>query len=241
MSESMNLKAPASPAQAGPAWVLVADMVNQPKGWYWSTFPSGWCWYSPAQNGARAIDYGDLNWYPLLSDRYWGPFTAPPIESTPADSQMAQPLKTPFDTISVEFNDTKFIDLGGDFTLMSATGPVKITRMGVWSPSYIPDVLIETADPIPNTAYGNGMDKNHLCRDQVFLDSAIAHLRTLGYTGEGFGRGELGAQGHYEVSMEPGSDFDGFAKSRGWQYAGDLEGKEKNDEKIEGENSSDSK
>ena len=105
-------------------------------------------------------------------------------------------------------------------TLESSNRPIEITGIVVFTPSYIPDLIIQTKNPIPNSHACTGLDTQHLCRDEVFLKSVIAHLRTLGYTGEEFGRGELGAQGDFEVSMEPGQDFFDFVKDLGWEKPG---------------------
>lgn len=110
------------------------------------------------------------------------------------------------------------IELAANITLPSKKGPVEIERMSVYSPSSIPDLIIETVNPIPNVGYCNGMDKNHLCNDKIFLDGVIAHLRTMGYVGASFGRGELGAQSSFMVNMEPHTDFNDFLRPFGWVH-----------------------
>jgi hypothetical protein len=76
----MTMAQESGPAGAlpAPAWVLAADMSSMPKGWYWASFPGTWEWYSPERNETRGIDHGDTLWHPLISSRYWGPWTSPP-------------------------------------------------------------------------------------------------------------------------------------------------------------------
>lgn len=58
-------------------WIAEEDMPTMPRGWYWATFPGTWIWYCPKRNAARSIDHGDLNWHPLMSKSYFGPWRIP--------------------------------------------------------------------------------------------------------------------------------------------------------------------
>ena len=55
-----------------------------------------------------------------------------------------------------------------------------------------------------------------LSDDDTFVSNVMSHLRGAGYTGEDFGRAELGMQGDKCVVLEPNKDFTAFAQSKGF-------------------------
>lgn len=70
-------KTDASAPATSPAWVALDQMAEMAKGWYWAEFPGCWLWFCPERLQVRGIDHGDVAWHPMLSKRYWGPWTSP--------------------------------------------------------------------------------------------------------------------------------------------------------------------
>lgn len=62
----------------------------------------------------------------------------------------------------------------------------------------------------------SGAREQRLSDDEVFVDEVMSRLRAEGYTGEDFGRAELGMQGDKCVVLEPNRDFTAFAQSKGF-------------------------
>jgi hypothetical protein len=54
----------------------MAEMVDQPVGWYWAAFPGTWVFYRP-DCGVLSTTAGDLLWHNLGSRLYFGPWYPP--------------------------------------------------------------------------------------------------------------------------------------------------------------------
>jgi len=60
-------------------WITIAEMKDQPTGWYWAAFPGAWIFYRP-DCGVLSIMASDLQWHDLGSQRYFGPWQPPAAE-----------------------------------------------------------------------------------------------------------------------------------------------------------------
>lgn len=101
------------------------------------------------------------------------------------------------------------IELCDPFEAKDAKGSAwAVTGVYIHAASVIPDVYVNLGRP--------GAHQAQLADDDVFIDAVMVQLRKAGYTGESFGRCELGMQGDSCVVLEPCKDFYRFAESRGF-------------------------
>jgi hypothetical protein len=76
--------AKAAALETSPEWIDAADMPAKPMGWYWAAYPGGWEFYKPQRNATLGVDHGHAGWQPLMSARYWGPFSPPGVDERKA-------------------------------------------------------------------------------------------------------------------------------------------------------------
>lgn len=72
---------------------------------------------------------------------------------------------------------------------------------------FIPDLYVHTIN----------IENEELYHDKVFIANCMKYLKKIGYTGDKFGRAELGMQGYTYIVLEPCNDFCNFVeKNFGW-------------------------
>lgn len=110
--------------------------------------------------------------------------------------------------------DTDDIQLCGPFVAISSAGVCwAVQSVGIEREGYIADVYVRLSS-------GAALDAR-LCDDRGFVGSVMSQLRTVGYTGEGFGRAEMGMQSDQCVVLEPSSDFGRWAQTKGFVLLND--------------------